>query len=127
MADHYHVVVWIDHKQARVFHFSADEAEKVVIHPDRPIKDYHRKRRSDGNHDTEDQAFLEDVTKAISDAGALLVVGPANEKHELMKHIERKHPSLKAKVEAVEAADHPSDGELLAHARKFMAAADRMR
>ena len=27
MADHYHAVVWIDHKQARVFHFNVEEAD----------------------------------------------------------------------------------------------------
>ena len=124
---HYHAVVWIDHKQARVFHFNAEEAEKVVIHPEHPVRDYHHKKKGVGQHESGDQAFLEEVTKAISDAGAILIVGPANTKHELMKHIERKHPALKVRVEGVESADHPTDGELVAHARHFLKAADRMR
>ena len=72
------------------------------------------------SHNAEDQDFLEEVTKAISDGGAILIVGPANEKLELMKHIERKHPQLVVKVEGVEAADHPSDGEIVAHATPFL-------
>lgn len=127
MPSHYHAVVWIDHHQARVFHFNAEEAEKIVIHPEHPVHDYHRKQKVTGQHDPEDQAFLEEVTKSISDAGAILIVGPANEKHELMKHIERKHPAMKVKVEGVESADHPTDGELVAHARRFLKAADRPR
>jgi len=102
MQGHYHAVVWIDHRQARIFHFNADDADKVVVHPDHPVRDYHRKEKRSGHHDPEDQAFLEDVTNAISDAGAILIVGPANEKHELMKHIERVHPRMKVNVEGVE-------------------------
>ena len=44
-----------------------------------------------------------------------------------MKHIERVHPAIKLHVEGVESADHPTDGELVAHARRFVRAADRMR
>ena len=127
MPSHYHAVVWIDHHQARVFHFNAEEADKIVIHPEHPVRDYHRKQKGTGQHDPEDQVFLEEVTKAISDAGAILIVGPSTEKHELMKHIERKHPAMKVKVEGVESADHPTDGELVAHARRYLKAADRMR
>jgi hypothetical protein len=127
MEGHYHAVVWIDHRQARVFHFSADDAEKVVIHPERPVRDFHRKQKGTGQHIDEDQVFLEEVTKAIADAGAILIVGPANEKHELMRHIERVHPAIKLHVEGVESADHPTDGDLVAHARRFLKSADRMR
>jgi hypothetical protein len=127
MQGHYHAVVWIDHRQARIFHFNAEDADKIVIHPDRPVRDYHRKQKGSGHHDLEDQAYLEEVTKAIEDAGAVLIVGPANEKHELVKHIERVHPGMKVKVEGVESADHPTDGELVAHAKRFLKSADRMR
>ncbi len=127
MPGRYHVVVWIDHRQARVFHFSADDADKIVVHPERPVREYHRKERRTGLHLAEDQHFLEEVTEAVADAEAILVVGPSNEKNELVKHIARVHPSMMVKVEGVESADHPSDGELVAHARRFAKAADRMR
>jgi len=127
MEGHFHAVVWIDHAQARVFHFNAEDADKVVIHPDRPIHTFHRANKGADRHISEDQDFLEHVTKAILDAGAILIVGPAGEKHELVKHIERLHPELRARIEGVESSNHPSDGELVAHARKFLKAADRLR
>lgn len=127
MQGHYHAVVWIDHRQARVFHFNSEDADKVVIRPEHPVRDYHRKEKRTGHHDREDQAFLEQVTKSIADAGAILVVGPGNEKNELIKHIEKAHPRMKGKIEGVELIDHPSDGELVAHARRFLKSADRMR
>ena len=125
MQEHYHAVVWIDHRQARVFHFNAEDADKVVVHPHRPIRDIHNKPK--GGHDREETAYLEEVTKAIGGAGAILVVGPAGEKNELVKHVERVHPQMKVRIEGVESADHPSDGELVAHARRFLKSADRLR
>ena len=126
MQGHYHAVVWIDHNEARVFHFNLDDAEKTVIRPHGSDKD--RRREKQATHPSADtEHYLEAVTKAIADAGAILVTGPAAEKNELLKHIEHKHPRLKGAIEAVEVADHPSDGELVAHARKVLAAADRMR
>ncbi len=127
MQGHYHAVVWIDHRQARVFHFNADDADKIVVHAERPIREFQRGESRTGHRPEEDQRFLEEVTEAIADAEAILVVGPANEKHELVKHIERAHPGMMIKIEGVESADHPSDGQLVAHARRFVKAADRMR
>ena len=126
MQGHFHAVVWIDHREARVFQFNADDAEKQVIHPQHSDKERRREKHA-GHASADNEHFLEAVTLAIADAGAILVTGPGLEKTELMKHIERKHPRLKGAIEAVETADHPTDKELVAHARKALAAADRMR
>ena len=126
MQGHYHAVVWIDRQEARVFHFDLDDAEKIVIHPHGSEKD--RQREKQAAHQSADTLhFLEAVTKAIADAGAILVTGPGTEKNELLKHIEHKHPRLRGAIEAIEAADHSSDGELVAHARKALKAEDRLR
>ncbi len=42
------------------------------------------------------------MTKSIADAGAILIVGPGNEKNELIKHIESAHPRMKGNIEGVE-------------------------
>jgi stalled ribosome rescue protein Dom34 len=125
MQGHFHAVVWIDGHEARVFHFNADDSEKSVIHPHNSDKERRREKQS-GHSSGDDAHFLEEVTKAIADAGAILVTGPGVEKTALLKHIELKHPLLKGAIEAVEPADHPSDNELVAHARKVLSAADRM-
>ena len=58
------------------------------------------------------------VADAMSDAGAILVTGPANEKAELVKHIRQHAPALVQKIVAVETVDHPSDRQLVDHARR---------
>jgi stalled ribosome rescue protein Dom34 len=126
MQGHYHAVVWIDHHEAHVFHFNADDVEKIVIHPHNSDKERRREKHS-GHASADNAHFLEAVTQSIADAGAILITGPGVEKTELLKHIESKHPRLKGAIEAVEAADHPTDNALVAHARKVLLAADRMR
>lgn len=117
---HFHAVVWIDHHEARIFHFNASEADTVVVHPKDPVRHIHHKANSIGSgHAGENQAFLQDVTNAVADAGAILVTGPANEKTVLINHIGQHAPALKTKIKGVETLDHPSDGEIIALARKF--------
>jgi len=123
MSAHFHAVVWIDHHEARIFHFNACAVDSLVIRPDQPARHLHHKAQSIGSGNAaEDQAFLQRVAEAISDAGAVLVTGPADEKTELMKHIRRHAPALLQKIVAVETVDHPSDGQLVAHARRHFAA-----
>ena len=120
MSGHFHAVVWIDHHEARVFHFSASEADTIVVHPKDPVRHIHHKANSIGSgHASEDQEFLQNVTNALADAGAILVTGPANEKNVLVNHIAQHAPALKAKIQGVETLGHPTDGEVLALARKF--------
>jgi len=121
MEGHYHAAVWIDHRQARVLHFNAEEYEAEVVHPA-----HRHETKRDGVHTKEDVGYLETVTKALADAGAILILGPSNEKTELVKHIEKAHSAMRSRIEGVEAADHPSDGEIVAHARHVLKSADRL-
>src|SRR5450432_3644741 len=124
MQSHYHAVVWIDHRQARVFHFNMGESDKVVMRPDNPARHLRHKANGIGSgHAPEDQDFLEEVAKSVADAG-ILIVGPSSEKNELVKHIKRTHPEITINIEGVEALDHPTDGELLAFARRYLKSAD---
>jgi stalled ribosome rescue protein Dom34 len=127
MSDHYHAVVWIDHQQARIFRFNADDTKKIVVHPHNREQRRHKANSVGGGHASEDQTFLEDVVNEILSAGAILIVGPSSEKNELVKHIKQAHPKLMSKVEGVEPLDHPTDGELLDYARHYLKSADLMR
>ena len=124
---HYHAVVWIDHREAKVFHFNPTDVEKLVLKPDHPTKHLHHKAMSIGSGNApEDHNFLHSVAEAISDAGAVLITGPGNAKSELVKHIQQHDPKVAKIIAGVETVDHPSDGQLVAHARKYLKATDRM-
>jgi hypothetical protein len=124
---HYHAVVWIDHHEARIFHFTPADVERLVLHPDHPTRHIHHKANAiDSGHAAEDHAYLEAVSGSIADAGEVLIAGPANAKIELVKHIHRHHPDLMNAIAGVETVDHPSDAQLVAYARTYFKAADRM-
>jgi stalled ribosome rescue protein Dom34 len=124
---HYHAVIWIDHREARVFHFSPSDVEKLVLHPDNPTRHIHHKANSIGSGNAPaDRDYLHAVAESVADAGAVLVTGPANAKTELVEHIRLHDPQLTKVIAGVETVDHPSDAQLVAYARKYLKATDRM-
>ena len=128
MTNHFHALVWIDHQTAKVFRFNTDSSETAIVHSAHPHQHLHHKANSgDSGHAPVDKDFLERVSTAISRSGAILIVGPASAKTELHTHLKHAHPEIAAKISAVESIDHPTDGQLLAHARHFFKADDRMR
>ncbi len=124
---HYHAVIWIDHHEARVFHFNPTDVERLVLHPDHPTRHIHHKANSIGSgHAAEDRNFLQAIIGSVTDAGAVLITGPGEAKNALVKQIDQHAPRLMKIIAGVETVDHPSDGELVAHARHYFKAADRM-
>jgi stalled ribosome rescue protein Dom34 len=127
MSDHYHAIVWIDHQEARVFQFNATQVDSTTVRSSHPHQHIHHKANAvDSGHVPTDQEFLERVAQALMHAGAILITGPANTKKELKAHIDRVHPDLGKRLSGIEPLDHPSDGQLVALARKFFRADDRM-
>jgi stalled ribosome rescue protein Dom34 len=127
MSNHYHALIWIDHREAKVFHFNATDVDHSTVrstHPDQHI--HHKANAGDSGHAPIDQEFFKRVTQAISQAGAILITGPANAKTELVRYIKKAEPHLAERISGVETLDHPSDGALLKLARSFFKADDRM-
>jgi stalled ribosome rescue protein Dom34 len=85
-----------------------------------PTKHIHHKANSTGSgHVGFDKEFLAQVTNAVSDAGEILIIGPASAKTEFAKYLREQHAKIGDRIVAVEAADHPSDGEIVAYARQY--------
>jgi stalled ribosome rescue protein Dom34 len=124
---HFHAVIWIDHREARVFHFNPAEADKLVVHPHDSMRHIQHKANATGTrHAPEDEDFYHRVVEAVADAGEILITGPANAKTELVKHIHHHDAALMSHIKGIETVDHPTDGELVAHARKYFKAEDLM-
>ena len=63
----------------------------------------------------------------LAEAAEVLVVGPGVAKLEFIKHVAKHEHALEPKIVGVETVDHPTDGQLVAYARRYFRAADRMR
>ena len=123
---HFHAVVWMDHREARVFHFNADDVARTVIHPDRPNHHLHHKSGSIGaGHAGEDHHYFDSIAAALAKAGEVLVLGPGQAKQAFVSHVRAKK-GVGDKIVGVETVDHPSDGQIVAHAKRYFKVADRM-
>ena len=124
---HYHAVVWLDHSEAHVMHIAPDDVEKSVVHPSKPHQKLHSKSGTVGaGRKAEDDHYYHAIVEALKGAEEILVVGPAQAKLQLIKHIHSHDQDMVKKVVGVETIDHPSDGQLVAYARKYFVAKDRM-
>lgn len=123
---HFHAVVWIDHREARVFHLGEEDYEARIVRshaPDRHI--HHRAGSVSGKRSAEDDRFFHDVVEALGDAGEWLVVGPGSAKLEFVKHVTRHDATLVDRIVGVETAERETDRQIAAHARASFRAIDR--
>jgi hypothetical protein len=119
MQQHFHAVVWLDHLQARIFHLSLSGTQEVILHPQMPTRHIHHKANSIGSgHVHGSEEFLSHILDAVSDAGEILILGPSGTKIELAKYIREQNPKVGSRIVAVEPADHPTDGEIIAYAKR---------
>lgn len=127
MKEFAHVVVWIDHRQARLIEFGHETERSSVVRAHGGAHHLHHKANSTGSgHLREDHKYLQEVSVAMRNAELVLVVGPANEKAELAKHIAHHDPDLHGRILAVETLGQVTEGELRDHAKRFFAVAARM-
>jgi stalled ribosome rescue protein Dom34 len=116
-----HAVVWIDHKEARVFEVAGDTVEGSVVtspgpHIHRHPKDQEVRVR---NHPDDEQRFFHEVARALEGHGQILVVGPAQTKLHFFRYVQQHAKALEPSIVGIETADHPTDAELVAHVRRY--------
>lgn len=114
-----HAIVWIDHLSAKVFYVGITGVDEVTLHAHLPGEHLHHKANSIGaGHVADDPGFLNDVAAALVHSGEILIIGPGSEKTALLHHLQRHYPKVAAAVVSVENADHPSDGQIIALAKR---------
>lgn len=123
-----HCVVWMDHSEARLFAIDAGDAELTTVRSSHQVGHFHHRAGTVGSgKQDEDRAYLTAIEVEVRNYDEFLVVGPGTAKLDLIRHIDRHATDLKHKLVAVKAADHPTDPQIVAYARKFFKASDHMR
>jgi len=102
MSEYFDAIVFIDRREAKVFHFNAREDVNLVF-----------------THHAVDDGFMASVVGSLGHAGYTLIVGPGNAKFELQTYIKRSHRDLAAQLCGIETLSEPQDGAILALAREF--------
>lgn len=125
---HSHAVVWMDSKEAHVFRFDRDDVEKQRIKAHLPFRKIHHKAGVIGaGHVHLDHKYFDEIVEGLSGAQEWLLTGPSAAKDEFRNYLKASQSAFGGTLLGVEAADHPTDGQLLDHARRFFKAADQMR
>ena len=120
--------VWIDHHEARVFHVSLGGLEEDVVKAPGPHIDRHPKGAAEAhNHPADERHFFGDVAKAIEGAEQILIMGPSTAKLQFLRYLHEHAPTLERRVVGkIETADHPTDGQIVAHIKHHFGITDRI-
>jgi stalled ribosome rescue protein Dom34 len=115
-----HTIVHIDHQAAQVLHFDAEhvQASKVKAHT-------HHTAQHGSTVRTEHE-FYGHVADALGDTQEVLVVGPGTARTAFKAYCEKHRSETGRRIVGVEAVDHPTQAQLVALARKYFLAHDRM-
>jgi stalled ribosome rescue protein Dom34 len=115
------VAIWIDHKEARIFHVHRDNvAAETVMAPLHHIHNKHpRGPEGAKEHPDDAKRFFHEVVRAVDKSEQILIVGPSTAKLEFSRYLHKHDPAVEAKVVGIETTDHPTDGQLAAYAKKY--------
>jgi len=116
-----HAVIWIDHKEARIFEIEAEQVERSVV--DSPGPHIHRHANEVPlrvrNHPDDEHRYFREVARALEGDGQVLLVGPAQTKLHFFRYLHDHDRGLEGKIVGIESADHPTDAQLVAHLRSY--------
>ena len=116
----FHAVVWIDHQKAQVLQFDAEhvQAQKVKAHS------HHTAQH--GSTVRTQHEFFGSVCDALAGIAEVLVTGPRTGLDDFRHYVEKHRPEVAKQLVGYETADHPSEAQLVAFARKYFLKYDRM-
>ena len=124
---HVHAIVWLDHREARIISFSLGASTEFEVHAHNPDQHIHHKAGSIGSgHAADDHQFFDDIVASLVGIHEVLIAGPGNAKTAFQTYVGERHANLADRVVGIETLDHPTDPELLAHARKSFTAIDQL-
>lgn len=125
-----HTVVWLDQHEARILEVQPESFESLTVRAPAQHLHRHPKGATEAkNHPDDEKHFFQKLAQALSNAHAqeVLVVGPGAAKLHFITYVHKHAHDLEPKLVGVETVDHPTDAQLVAHARHYFVAADRMR
>ena len=119
VAEIYHVVVWVDHREARVIHFNAEEFDVEILRPERPSSGSANATGSRPIAPAAEPEFFHEVAAACGDASAVLLAGSLTAKTEFVKYLHRHSPQTAQRISQSETLTRTTDHLLLAEGRRF--------
>ncbi len=111
-------VVWLDSSEAKIFELHPLEVDEKTLK--RKEIRHHTGVEKEQNRHKNSEKFFHEVAGALTNAHEVLLVGPGDAKTHFRTHLESHHHNqIGNKIVGVETVDHPTDGQIVALAKKF--------
>lgn len=114
-----YTVVFIDHKESRIFRLQRNTTTASMIRAPHFIHRHPKESDRAKDHPDESRRFFQEVAHSLADAEGIVIVGPSTAKLEFLKYVQKHDHLLEAKILGVETVDHPTDGQLVAYAKQY--------
>ena len=116
----FHAVLHIEHDTAQILQFDADEVQSEKVHA------HNHYTRQHGSNVRTEHEFHAHVCDALAGITEVLVVGSHAAQAAFRHYVDKHRPAVAKQVAGWETVDHPTQGQLVALARKYFVAHDRM-
>lgn len=115
-----HAVVNIDHQAAQVLQFDAEHVQASTV------KAHTHHTAQHGSTVRTEHEFYGHVADALGGVQEVLVVGPGTARTAFKAYCDKHRPETARRIVGGETVDHPTQPQLVALARKYFLAHDRM-
>ncbi|HLW74776.1 MAG TPA: hypothetical protein VKT74_06875 [Gammaproteobacteria bacterium] len=115
-----HAVVLVDHHHAEILQFDAEHLQT------QKIKAHSHHTRQHGSEARTEHEFFGEVCDALTGITEIIVAGSHTAQADFRHYLDKHRPAVAKQVIGWETVDHPSEGQLLALARKHFIKLDRM-
>lgn len=111
-------VVWLDSSHAKIFELHPTQVEEKTL--TRTEYRHHSGFEKEQNNHKNLEKFFHELAGALTNAHEILLAGPGEAKVHFQTHLKQHHHAqIGSKVVGVETTDHPTDGQIIALAKKF--------
>lgn len=116
----FHAVVTIDHQHAQVLQFDEEHVQS------QRVKASTRHSRQHGSGVRTEHEFYAEVCDALEGIAEVLVTGPRTGLADFRHYVEKHRPHTGERIVGYEVVNQPTEGELVAMARRYFLKYDRM-
>ncbi len=107
-----HAVVWLDHRNAQIIQFDAEQVEA------RKLEAVSHDTRQHGSEVRTEHEFFGEVCDALAGIASILVTGSHTAQADFRHYVGKHRPALTPQITGWETVDHPTQAQLVALARQ---------
>lgn len=107
-----HAVVWLDHHQALVIQFDAEQAEARKLHA------HSHATRQHGSELRTIHEFFGEICDALDGLESILVTGAHTAQADFRRYVDKHCRTVMPRITDWEIVDHPTEAQLLALGRR---------